>query len=72
MGHQNELKFGIKSVHVFGAVLGWHFLGKVAQLSQKGAHFGYPWHTHGVAEKPLFAHGLPKLLKGSAQGQKQP
>ena len=44
-------------MHVFGAVLGWHFLGKVAHLSQKSAHFGYPWPWRGGVEKPLFAHG---------------
>ena len=31
-------------MHVFGAVLGWHFLGKGAQLSQKGAPKGVPEH----------------------------
>ena len=29
-------------MHVFGVVLGWHFLGTVAQLSEKGAPKGAP------------------------------
>ena len=51
-------------MHVFGAVLGWHLLGKVAQLSQKGAPKGAP--------KPCFWDHFFKaifdLSRNGAQG----